>query len=257
MQDHAELLDVATHAAHKAGRLLLDRFHAPARGVETKSTPTDLVSDADRDAESLILDIVRARRPDDGVVAEEGGGKKSATGYRWIVDPLDGTVNFLYGIPVWGVSIAAEDEKGAVVGVIHDPNHGDTFTASRGAGALLNTQPIRVSGESDLSQALIGTGFAYDARIRAVQAAVVERLLPRVRDVRRAGSAAIDLAWLACGRLDGFYEAQMEVWDRAAGVLIAEEAGATVTDLEPPLGGAVGVVAANPHLHDQLRSLVV
>jgi myo-inositol-1(or 4)-monophosphatase len=257
MRDHAELLEVASHAAHEAGRLLLDRFHAPARGVATKSTPTDLVSDADRDAESLILDVVSSRRPDDGVVAEEGGGKKSGTGYRWIVDPLDGTVNFLYGIPIWAVSIAVEDEEGAVVGVIHDPNHDDTFTASRGAGALLNSHPISVSEETDLSQALIGTGFAYDAGIRAMQADVVRRLLPRVRDVRRAGSAATDLAWLACGRLDGFYEAHMELWDRAAGVLIAEEAGATVTDLEPPLGAAVGVVAANRHLHDQLRSLVV
>jgi myo-inositol-1(or 4)-monophosphatase len=257
MGDQSELLDVASYAARDAGRLLLDRFHAPARGVETKSTPTDLVSDADRDAEKLILEIVSARRPDDGVVAEEGGGKSSATGYEWIVDPLDGTVNFLYGIPTWAVSIAVADEKGAVVGVIHDPNHNETFTALRGAGALLNDRPIKVGEETDISQALIGTGFAYDARIRAVQAEVVHSLLPRVRDVRRAGSAAIDLAWLACGRLDGFYEAHMEVWDRAAGVLIAEEAGANVTDLEPPLGKSAGVVAANPQLHDQLRSLVV
>jgi myo-inositol-1(or 4)-monophosphatase len=257
MRDHAELLEAASHAAREAGKLLLDRFQAPAHGVETKSTPTDLVSDADRDAEKLILEIVGARRPDDGVVAEEGGGKKSRSGYRWIVDPLDGTVNFLYGIPIWGVSIAVEDDDGAVIGVIHDPNLNDMFTATRGSGAQLNTRPIRVSRETDLSQALIGTGFSYDARIRAAQAEVVHRVLPQVRDVRRAGSAALDLASLACGRLDAFYEAHMEVWDRAAGVLIATEAGATVTDLEPPLGKAAGVVAANPELHDRLRTLVV
>lgn len=256
MSELDAMIEVACEAAEKAGQLLLDRFDAPARGVDTKSTPTDLVSDADRDSEAMIVDLVRSRRPHDGIVAEEGGGRRSVSGYRWIVDPLDGTVNFLYHIPVWAVSIAVEDGSGAVLGVIHDPNRHETFTAMRGRGASLNGGVIQVGEVTDLSQALIGTGFAYDARIRAAQADVVRRLLPSVRDVRRAGSAALDLASLACGRLDGFYEAHMEVWDRAAGVLIAHEAGAIVTDLQPPLGASVGVVAANPGLHDQLRSLV-
>jgi myo-inositol-1(or 4)-monophosphatase len=250
------LLDVACEAAQKAGELLLERFDAPARGVSTKTTPTDLVSDADRDAERLIVDILRSRRPDDGIVSEEGGGRRATSGYRWVVDPLDGTVNFLYGIPTWAVSIAVEDDSGAAVGVIHDPNRSETFIGVRGRGARLGDRAIRVSEQTDLSQALIGTGFSYDARVRAVQAEAVQRLLPRVRDIRRAGSAALDLAALACGRIDAFYEAHMELWDRAAGVLIAREAGATVSDLQPPQGTAVGLVAANADLHDQLRSLV-
>jgi myo-inositol-1(or 4)-monophosphatase len=257
VSEQEELLRVAIEAAQSAGQLLIERFNAPARGVETKSTPTDLVSDADRDSEGLILDMISSRRPADGIVAEEGGGKRSRSGYRWIVDPLDGTVNFLYHIPTWAVSIAAEDDDGVTVGVIHDPNHNETFAAVRGRGSKMNGSHIRVSDQTDLAQALIGTGFAYDTRIRAAQAEVVRTLLQAVRDIRRAGSAALDLASLACGRLDGFYEANMEVWDRAAGVLIATEAGAKVTDLQPPLGASVGVVAANPELHDLLRSLVV
>jgi myo-inositol-1(or 4)-monophosphatase len=144
-----------------------------------------------------------------------------------------------------------------VVGVVFDPNRNELFAAIRGQGASLNGKSISVSDQSDRSQALVGTGFSYDARVRDAQAAVVRRLLPRVRDVRRAGSAALDLASLACGRLDGFYEAHMEIWDRAAGVLLVREAGGVVSDLAPPFGGSAGVVAANPKFHDELRGLVV
>ena len=255
--DPTELLELASEVARRGGEMLLDRFGEPARGVHTKTTPTDLVSDADRDSEKLILDLIRSRRPDDGVVAEEGGGEDSSTGLRWIVDPLDGTVNFLYRIPVWAVSIGVEDFDGALIGVVFDPNRDELFAAIRGRGATLNDEAIAVSDQDDLSQALVGTGFAYDAQVREAQAAVVHKVLPRVRDVRRAGSAALDLASLASGRLDGFYEAHMEIWDRAAGVLIVQEAGGVVSDLPPPLGHSVGVVAANPALHDELRGLVV
>jgi myo-inositol-1(or 4)-monophosphatase len=175
---------------------------------------------------------------------------------RWIVDPLDGTVNFLFGIPVWAVSIAVEDRDGGLVGIVHDPSRRETFTATRGGGAYLNGTRINVSGCEELARALVGTGFSYDARIRASQAGIVSRLLPEVRDIRRAGSAALDLAWLACGRLDGFYEAPMEAWDRAAGVLIIREAGGVVTDLPPRLGSGVGVIAANPALHSELVARV-
>jgi myo-inositol-1(or 4)-monophosphatase len=252
-----ELVDLAVRAAKHAGEHLLSKFSDEATGVGSKTSPTDLVSDADREAEEIILSSIERERPSDGVLAEEGGREASESGLVWIVDPLDGTVNFLFRIPVWGVSIAVEDEDGMLVGVVHDPNHGETFTAVRDGGARLNGRPISVSDCRDLSRALVGTGFAYQAESRAVQAERLPRMLPRVRDIRRAGSAAIDLAWLSCGRLDGFFEAPMNTWDRAAGVLLVTEAGGVVSELTPPRGDGHGVIAANPALHDALRALVL
>ena len=252
-----ELLDLATEAAREAGDLLLDHFDRPARGVEAKSTPTDLVSDADRASEDLIVGLIRRRRPRDGILAEEGGDETSESGLRWVVDPLDGTVNFLFRLPEWSVSIAVEDQEGTRVAVIRNPNRDETFTAIRGAGAKLNGAAISVSGKTVLAEALVGTGFAYDARARSAQSKTLARVVPRVRDIRRAGSAAIDLSSLACGRFDGFYEAPMERWDRAAGELLIAEAGGVVSDLPAPYGFSTGVIAANPALHDQLRELVL
>lgn len=251
-----DLLDFAVEAARRAGEVLVDYFRRPARGLDTKSSPTDLVSDADKHSEDLIRTLLARRRPDDGFVGEEGANLSGTSGIDWVVDPLDGTVNFLYGRADWCVSIAAEHGDGAVIGVIHDPTSDETFTAVRGRGAWLNDAPIRVSACDEPSKALIGTGFAYVAEVRRAQAAVVARLLPRVRDIRRAGSAALDLAALACGRLDGFYEVAMERWDRSAGVLLATEAGAIVTDLEGPTGTSPGVVGANPQLHEALVALL-
>lgn len=251
-----ELLDIAVTGAKDAGRLLLERFRATATGVSTKSSPTDLVSDADRDAEALLVEYLRTHRPNDGMLGEEGAGRTSETGLRWVIDPLDGTVNYLYRIPVWAVSIALEDPDGPLLAVVHDPNRGETFTAIRHCGASMNDQPIHVSDERDLSQALIATGFSYDPAIRSHQARVVTRVLDGARDIRRSGSAALDLASIACGRVDGFYEAHLERWDRAAGELLATEAGAIVTDLKPPIGDSIGVVVANPSLHAQLLALV-
>jgi myo-inositol-1(or 4)-monophosphatase len=257
MGDAAALLDLASEAARRAGALLLDRFEGPARGVSTKSTPTDLVSDADRDAESLLVEMLEAERPEDGILGEEGGGRTSGSGVRWVLDPLDGTVNFLFGIPAWCVSVAVEDRRGTLAAVVHDPTRAETFTALRGGGAQLNGDVIRVSDKGDLDTALIGTGFAYDRRARSVQASLLPQVLPRVRDIRRAGSAAQDLCSVACGRLDGFYEAAMEAWDKAAGVLVVKEAGGRVSELAAPLEGlSPGVVAAGPALHDALRELV-
>lgn len=252
-----ELLEMAMMAATGAADILLDFFEGPAQGVSTKSTPTDLVSDADRKAEKFLTDFFRHERPDDGMVAEEGGGRQSTSGLTWVVDPLDGTVNFLFGIPVWCVSIAAQDDEGGLIGVVYDPNREEMFAAARGEGATLNGEPIQVTDRIDLASALVGTGFSYDAEVRDGQAAVLTRVLPKVRDVRRAGSAAIDLATLACGRFDGFYEAPMEPWDRAAGELLVREAGGVVTELPAPKGLSPGVIAAGPGLHDALRSVVM
>lgn len=253
----SDLLEMAMVAATQASEILLDYFEAPVQGLDTKSTPTDLVSDADRAAEKFISDFIRHERPEDGILGEEGAGRPSKSGLTWVVDPLDGTVNFLFNIPVWCVSIAIEDADGGLVGVIYDPNKEELFAAERGEGATLNGEEIHVAERDDLSQALIGTGFSYDADARAQQAALLSKVLPKVRDVRRAGSAAIDLATLACGRFDGFYEAPMEAWDKAAGVLIVREAGGVVSELPAPVGLSPGVVAAGPGLHDALRELVV
>ena len=251
-----ELLDLASSAARAAGELLLKRFEGPAAGVGSKTTPTDLVSDADRESEELLVDLISSTRPDDGILSEEGSREGSASGLTWVIDPLDGTVNYLFRIPWWSVSVAVEDSIGALAGVVLDPVRGEMFAAARGEGAHLNDKEIHVSDRRELSKALIGTGFAYDSRARAAQAEIVSRVLPRARDIRRAGSAALDLASLACGRLDGFYEAPMERWDKAAGVLIAQEAGAVVTELAAPEGLSPGVIAANPGLHPTLSALV-
>jgi myo-inositol-1(or 4)-monophosphatase len=233
--------------------LLLDRYDGPASGVSAKSSRTDMVSDADRDAEALIRDLLAAERPDDGLLGEEGAQADGASGRRWVVDPLDGTTNYLYRFPAWVVSVALEDAEGALVGVVHDPLHRETFTAARGGGAQRNGREIAVSGVETLDSALIGTGFGYAAERRASQAAVVAELLPRVRDIRRAGAAALDLCMVACGRLDGYYERGLNAWDWAAGSLIAAEAGA---DVRPLSGEPFGLVAASPAIAGPLAELV-
>ena len=179
-----------------------------------------MVSDADRDAEAVIEGILLSERPTDGLLAEEGAHREAASGRRWVVDPLDGTTNYLYGFPAWAVSIALEDAEGPAVGVVFDPLHDELFTAMRGEGALLNGEPIEVSGRETLDRALVATGFGYDADRRATQASVLARLLPAVRDIRRAGAAALDLCMVAAGRLDGYYERGLQPWDWAAGSVI-------------------------------------
>jgi myo-inositol-1(or 4)-monophosphatase len=252
----SELLELAVAAAHRAGALLLERFAGEPTGVRTKSTATDLVSDADTAAERAIVETIGAARPDDGWIAEEGTSAVSSTGLTWVADPLDATVNYLFRIPVWCVSIAAEDGSGAVAGVVFDPNRDETFTATRGGGAFLNGKAIRVSNRADLATALIATGFEYDRELRSFQAGVVAEVIPAVRDIRRAGSAALDLASVACGRVDGYYESSTERWDKAAGSLLVEEAGGLVSELTNPTGESPGVVAAGPGIHAALDALV-
>jgi fructose-1,6-bisphosphatase/inositol monophosphatase family enzyme len=212
-----------------------------------------MVSEADHAAEAEIAALLRAERPDDALLSEEGAGSGGTSGRRWVVDPLDGTTNYLYGFPAWCVSVAVEDGEGAIAGVVHDPVAGETFRASRGGGAELNGVPIHVRDHDRLETALIATGFGYDPDVRAGQADVLRRAVPHVRDVRRAGAAALDLCFVAAGRLDGYYERGLNPWDWAAGVLIVREAGGEVVPLE---GGRPGLAAAGPRLVRALAELV-
>jgi myo-inositol-1(or 4)-monophosphatase len=249
-----QLLELAVAAAEAAGRELLARWDDVGE-VDTKTSATDPVSDADRAAERLLVDRILAARPDDGLLGEEGADRRGSTGLRWVLDPLDGTVNYLYGLPDWCVSVACEDADGALVGVVHQPTTAETYAAVRGEGARLGPRRLAVNDPVPLATALVATGFAYDADHRRLQARVAAELLPRCRDLRRAGSAALDLCWVAAGRVDGYYEDSTARWDWAAGGLIAAEAGAVVSLLDGP-GGHSGLVAAGPALHDELRTIV-
>lgn len=256
-RDPQDLIAIGEAIAREAGELLRSRFRGPATGVGSKSSATDMVSESDRLAESLIRTRLRAAGPDDGIVGEEHGTEHGSSGLRWIVDPLDGTTNFLFGIPHWCVSIACEDAEGGLVGVVHDPIRDETFTARRGSGAFLRGERLRVSRKTDLADALVATGFSYLAQERAVQASRLAAVLPRVRDVRRAGSAALDLAWTAAARFDAFYEVPTRHWDRAAGELLVREAGGRISPLEPIGPSGPGLIAAGDGLHESLRSVIL
>jgi len=213
-----------------------------------------MVSDADRDAEGLVVGLLRSERPDDGLLGEEDASREGTSGRRWVVDPLDGTTNYLYGFPAWAVSVAVEDADGGIAGVVYDPVRDDLFAAERGHGLRVNGEPGRVREAVALDQALVATGFSYERDRRAEQAEVLTGVLPRVRDIRRAGAAALDLAMVAAGRVDGYYERGLRPWDWAAGRLAVVEAGGTVVELE---GEPVGLVAAsNPELAEALVGLV-
>jgi myo-inositol-1(or 4)-monophosphatase len=290
--DPADLLDMASDLALYEGVLLLDRLQfghlyddddgehdadgqqTAVGGIESKSSPTDLVSDADRDAERGIREEIEIRRPEDGFLGEESGEHPGSTGLRWVVDPLDGTVNYLFGIPQWCVSIAVQDGEGTLAGAIYDPMRQESFAALRGADATLTAPPrrrvgwpppheseqheetLRGSRCEDLALAMVATGFAYDAGVRAAQAQVLTELLPRVRDIRRFGSAALDLAWTAAGRFDAYFERSVKPWDVAAGALMCETAGLEVVEL--PASGDLpwGILVAPPALCRPLFELV-
>ncbi|MGH2858323.1 MAG: inositol monophosphatase family protein [Solirubrobacteraceae bacterium] len=252
----AALMEVAVEAAQAAAAELMGRFGRRVDGVRAKSGPTDLVSEADLAAEAAIRRVLGARRPDDAVLGEEEGETGSGP-LRWVIDPLDGTINFLFGLPQFAVSVACEDRAGAIVGLVLDPVRHELFAATRSGQATLDGAPIAGSGRDDLDRALVGTGFAYDASVRAAQAAVLARVLPRVRDIRRAGAAALDLCWCACGRLDAYYERGLKHWDHAAGGLIAARAGLMLRRLAPTGDAPEGLLAAPPKLVDELLELVI
>jgi myo-inositol-1(or 4)-monophosphatase len=250
----SELLDVALQAARAAGAELLSRWRRPLE-VDTKSTPTDPVTEADLNAERAIREVLGRRRPQDAILGEEGG----ATGegeLRWVVDPLDGTVNYLYGWPTFAVSVAVEDADGGIAAVVLDPVRDELFSATRSGPPLRDGEIITASGCESLNRALVGTGFGYDPEVRALQAQVATAVIPRARDIRRAGVAAIDMCLCASSGLDAYYERGVKAWDIAAGTLICQRAGLAVRTLEPEGKLPSGVVVAAPGLIDELYALV-
>ena len=250
------LLAIAEEAARAAADALMSRFGPRQAALRSKSTPTDPVSEADIAAESAIRGVIARHRPTDAILGEEGGETDAGAALRWVVDPLDGTVNFLFGIPQWAVSVACEDALGPVAGVVLDPARGEAFTAVRGGPPLLDGVQVCASSQESVAGALIATGFGYDPAVRRLQGEVLARILPVVRDVRRAGAAAIDICWCACGRVDAYYERGIKHWDVAAGGLIAERAGLSVRPLPATDSLPNGLVIAPPAMIDELHALV-
>ncbi len=254
--DPRDLADLAGRVATDVGREIARRRSNGIVRVTTKSTPTDMVTEFDGAAELMILAALEAARPDDGFVGEEGAVRPGSSGVRWLIDPIDGTTNFLYDLPGWGVSIAACGDSGPVAGAVFVPTTDELFSAAQGHGASLNGSPIRCRESVDLGTALVGTGFSYQPATRAAQGRLVAALLPRVRDIRRFGAASVDLCSVAAGRLDVYVEEGLAPWDLAAGEVIAREAGAAVTDLA---GGPVqpgSVLACSPGLHQPFLELL-
>ena len=278
----ADLLSLALDVAREAGELLVRGRAGDVAAEATKSSPTDIVTALDRASEELVARRLREARPDDGLLGEEGSDTVSRSGVRWIVDPLDGTVNFLYRLPNWAVSIAAELDGEIVAGVVHAPALGVTYTAARGAGAFrlppdlppdlppalppalpagaaagpAAGEPLTGSTVTDLASALVATGFGYAARRRAAQAAVLTRVVPKVRDIRRMGAASLDICAAAAGMVDAYYERGLKPWDHAAAGLVAAEAGLRVGGLDGRPPGEDLVVVAPPALFDQLTALL-
>jgi myo-inositol-1(or 4)-monophosphatase len=255
--DELELLAIALEAAQAGADQLMARFGGRARGVQSKSTPTDLVSEADVAAEQAVRAVLGRLRPADTVLGEEEGASGSGE-LRWLVDPLDGTINFLFGIPAFAVSVACESTAaGTLAGVVLDPVRRECFAAVATGEATLNGEVVRASTRSKLSTAMLATGFSYDAGMRQRQAAVLARVLPRVRDIRRVGAAALDLAWCACGRFDAYYERGVHAWDVAAGALLARRAGLEVRDLAAAGEDPAGLVAAPGAIIEELLGLIL
>ena len=250
------LLALAAPVAREAAALVARGRATAAEHVDVKSSPVDVVTAVDRGSEELIVGRLLGARPDDGVLGEEGHARPGTSGVRWVVDPIDGTTNYLYGVPGFAVSVAVEVDGVAEVAAVCDPLHRDLFTAVRGRGAWRNGAPIQATARADLGQALIGTGFSYDPERRRRQAAVLGTVLPAVRDIRRNGAASIDLCWVGAGRLDGYYERGLQPWDLAGGALVAREAGARTEDLDGNLPSWEFAMAAGPALFEPLRALL-
>ena len=244
-----ELRDLAVEIAKNAGSLLMQR---PAQmDISTKSSDIDIVTQMDRASERFIVDAILKVRPEDGIIGEEGADRPSKSGYTWVIDPIDGTVNYLYDMAGWSVSIAVKDQKGTIVGVVYSPTIDSLYSATRGGGAFLNGSKISCNDPIELNRALIATGFAYRSELRKEQVVQFNELILKIRDYRRNGSAAIDICHVASGQVDGYYEMGLLEWDRAAAELIASEAGAKIS-----VHGEL-TIAAGPYLYGKLSEVLL
>ena len=261
------LLELAVEAATSAGALLAERARQGAeQQVSSKSTPTDLVSEADLASQRAIRELLSSRRPQDGFVGEEGDHMEGTSGLSWVVDPLDGTINFVFRIPQWCVSVAVRDEHGTLAGAVYDPNRQELFTATRdgpatlagpqGSVELSDRQGLAGGRGEGVAAAMVATGLAYDADVRAAQGRVLARVAPQVRDIRRFGSAALDLCWTAAGRYDAYFERTVKQWDIAAGALVCERAGLVVLDLPEHEYLPWGILVAREPLAGELLGVV-
>jgi len=255
-----ELHEIAVAAAREAAQLAYDARRAGVTVAGTKSSASDVVTEMDRRCEALLVDRILSARPDDGLLGEEGSEHVGETGIRWVLDPIDGTVNYLYGNPLWAVSVAAEIDGVTVVGVVVAPALRETYVAVQGRGAHLHDEHgvhrLQVNDPVELESALVATGFGYTVERRTAQARVVEQVVPRVRDIRRGGACSVDLCFVAAGRLDAYYERGPHAWDLAAGGLVAAEAGARVEGLHGAPAGEELIVAAGRHLFRPLHDLL-
>ena len=260
-RDPRALLTRALASATEAAEFLLTQRPRDLQ-VDAKSTATDAVTAMDRGSEALLVRLLLAGGAEDGVLGEEGADRAGSSGVRWVIDPLDGTVNYLYGIPEWSVCVAAEVDGEVVAGVVHAPALGLVFSAARGHGAQCvaldesSSYAPKLGSETRLAHALVGTGFGYDAERRRRQAVALTHIVPQVRDIRRAGSAAIDLCRVAEGRYDGYFEMGLNPWDHAAAALVVTEAGGVVGGLPGELVGARMTIATNPALFGSLQAVV-
>ena len=255
----AAILELAERLAREAGRIQRENYEGEFE-IQTKSAVIDLVTDVDRACERLIVDGIRAQRPEDAILAEEGGGTDApAAGWRWVIDPLDGTTNYAHGYPRFCVSIGIEQRGVATLGVVYDPLLDELFSAVRGRGAILNDRPLQVSAETRLDHAMLATGFAYDVH-RSVEDNLdhFSTFVKAARAIRRDGSAALDLCYVAAGRFDGYWEIKLHPWDVAAGLLMVEEAGGRTSDFSGRQSCASGreIVVSNAHLHEAMLELL-
>ncbi len=251
---YRELADLAESSALGAAAHLRNAVGGDVRIADTKSSATDLVTATDRAVEARIVAELTEARPHDAILGEESGARPGTSGVTWIIDPIDGTTNFFYGLAGFNISIAAAIDGRVVAGVVADPLRSETFRATIGGGATCNGRPLQPLGPPDLARALVGTGFSYLAERRRSQARVVAHLIGEIRDIRRLGAAALDLCYVAAGRLDGYFESGLKPWDLAAGGLVAAEAGCRLSGLTDDLPDERLTIAAHPAIFDELRA---
>jgi len=254
--DVGTLLELAVLLARRAGTEIVAMRDEAIHSTTTKSSPTDPVTAGDEASEAIIVGGIRNARPDDGIVGEEGTNHGGSSELRWIIDPIDGTNNYLHGLPLYSVSIAVASGDDTIVGVVYNPVSDELYTATADGGAFRNGEAIRVSEKTDLATSLIATGFSYKAERRMIQAEILTSILPGIGDVRRLGSAALDLCTVAAGQVDGYYEEELNVWDYAAGKLIVEQAGGLCRVSDDIVPGAELVLAGPPTVAAELTDLL-